>query len=486
MSEDIELERLEPSDLASVPIVVQALDNQWVPRSLWQRILQKGQLTDSLEKQRKKLVRAEYTRALVNGKQVVLNRAYIYNSHAMFQDYLQKGQRREAFKALLEEGIIVPYLYREKKLAEPPPFGLAPRGFPAWQRLSQEVRMRCVRLSWDDELNTRYTHDLLARRFHNFALTAATGDLDTYIQDLGSDPDAKSGLRNRLLDMARMCLEFMGQGRLVTRNDLYQAFVTAGDNPAERRYDVTRPFAGEIKELLDLAYNSYLADALGGSLLTPLDSLSRTALQEWQQAGRQPEITSDELVNLLQQSTFGLVQGGLYLKSMDVLSLPDVREVRRTDEWIAYIESLEALRGTPFQFTDGSVVRVYQNYLKLAEKMTDLVIQQSGRPRTELTARWAPVIELVIDVAGAVLSVTWTSEGQRYQFSGEVALSVAAQAAPVAVRLVIRDMARKRAQAHLATSIDFMKYRMRDARQQWADIQRRVRELPGFREMRYS
>ena len=57
----------------------------------------------------------------------------------------------------------------------------------------------------------------------------------------------------------------------MTRTDLYKEFIVSGKDPIERGYDINKPYVGEVKELIDLSYNSYLADALGGYLLTPLD-----------------------------------------------------------------------------------------------------------------------------------------------------------------------------------------------------------------------
>ena len=480
-----DFECLEPSDLGSVPVAIQALDNQWMPRKLLRKIKKKGRLTTSIEKERESYVRAEYMRALVNGRQAVINRAYIYNNQAVFQDYLQEGESREAFKALLQEGVIVPYLYTEQSPFEPAAYENAPRGFETWQKLSrEEVSMQCVRLSWDDELNSQLTRDQLARRFHNFAQLAAAGDFDAYLQDLGLDLSAKSGLRRRLIEIAQLCLDFVDQEKLMTRNVLYKAFVTAGDNPQERMYDVTKSFALEIKPLIDLAYNSYLPDALGGYLLTPVDSLPRTALQEWQQAARQSEITGEDLVKLVRRSRFDLAMRELSLKSMGLLSLQDVREVRKTDEWRMYIGSLEDLLQNPFEFADGGIAKVYESYAKLARQMTHLVEQQDGTGK--LLASWAPIIELVINIAGAVLSILWTREGKVYQFSGQVSTQVAIVAAPVVARLVIRNLASIQNHADLTTSIDFMKYKIQYPHKQWAEMQLQMKKLPGFQELRAS
>jgi hypothetical protein len=491
---DVEFERLEPHDLKSLSVLVQALDNQWLPRSLLQPAFKAGQITKSIDRKLKKAVRSEYIRSLINGQQVILNRAYIYNNPAISQDYSQKkGPKREAFKALLEEEVLVPYLLAEQTPIDLPASGAGAasnyevdKTFPIWQQLCQEVRPRCVRLSWDEKENWQSSRKHLAERFNRFAMGASAGDMDTYLRDLGLDPSARNSLGKRLVEVGQMCLDLKSKDpdRLVTRNDLYKAFVTAGNIPAERMYDSSKPFASEIKQLLDLAYNSNLPDALGGYLVTPVDSLPRTALQEWQQATKQPKITGEELLTLLQRTAFDLVGRGLNVKSMDALSLQDVREIRRMDEWAVYIQSLEALLKNPLQFADGGAARVYESYARLAKRITDLIEGQDRKD--QVLTSWEPAVELLFNIAGAVLVCVWTAAGPIYQLAGQVAGLVGGATVPVVARLIIRDRTEIHAQQDLSTSVDFMKYKMVDAKNQWKEIEHQVRKLPGFQELAVS
>ena len=107
------------------------------------------------------------------------------------------------------------------------------------------MRTRCIRLSWRNKENETLTRNELARRFHTFALSAAAGDVDTYLNDLRLDPSAKDSLRQRLVEVGRLCLDASSQGKFVTRNILYKAFVTTGTNPSERQYDPS-PLSGAI------------------------------------------------------------------------------------------------------------------------------------------------------------------------------------------------------------------------------------------------
>jgi hypothetical protein len=459
-----------------------------VPKELLSKMINRSLGLNDVRSELERYVRVEYLRALVNTQQVVINRAYLYNNPAVFQDYLQPGESRDAFKELLSFGVIVPFFFNEQTpVDEPTPaefqvYTKDPRGFPAWQQLCQEVRTRCVRLSWDDEDNREFIRGQLARRFHDFAQNAVSGDVKEYIRDLGMPEGAEKPLRNHLGEMARTCLNFAVQDQLVTRDDLYQKFVTAdGTKTAEGKYDKNKLFASEIKRLLDLRYNVNLPDALGGYALTPIDSLPRTALQEWQQLHDPKEINAELLVNLLRQTAFAVVQGGLYLESLGSLSLQDVQEVRRTVEWSNYIQRLQSLLIDPLQFPnpDTGAPAVYQSYVELAGVMTRLA---AARRMGQRTARWTPVIELIVDIAGAVLSVVWSSQGMTYKVAGEVSTRIAPRGAPVVVRLIIRGLTELGAQADLKNSIDFMHGRIVDAQNQWEELLGQVSQLKGFTE----
>jgi len=286
----------------------------------------------------------------------------------------------------------------------------------------------------------------------------------------------------QLTAVGHWCLDKRASGPPVTRNDLYKTFITAGDNPANRLYDAHRPFAPEIKQLVDLNYNCNLPDALGGYLYTPADSLPRTALQEWQQALQRKSVSADEVVEMVRRMAFSLVAGGLNLNVIARLSLNDVREIRNTDEWRVYIQAVRDLVSDKelFGFADYGAERVYRAYLHLAKRITDRVEQQGHRG---FLSAWTPVVEVAFSIAGAVLIVVLTPAGPVFQVLGQVAASVGGGAVPIVGRLVIRGLDRKRGQQDLSTSVDFMKQNMANAREHWRDLVGQVRSLPGFEEV---
>jgi len=475
---------LDPSELKNVAVVAQALDNQWVPRAMLHEMVSVGRSLEDVKREREKSVRTEYLRALINARQLVINRAFIHNNPVVFQDYLRpSGEDYKAFKELLDSAVIVPYLFNEQTPLDKPDYEADPRGFPAWEHICQEVRTRCLRLSWDDKTNMELIRDQLARRFHDCAQTLCSGDEAVFAQKLGLASGASLPLKKRLVNVAQHCLDISGQGQHVTRNELYKQFVTAdGTTPAEGKYDRNKPFAADVKQLLDLSYNINLPDALDGYPLTPVDSLQRTALQEWQKAAKSDPITADQIETLLRRSAFSLVQEGLDLPSVGSLSLKQVQEVRLMDEWSDYIRSLEDLLAHPGQFenSERGAQAVYNDYVALAGRIRKLVTAKITRERTE---QWTPIIETVFDIAGAVLKVIWSTQGVSYQVEGEISSRLGGRAAPVVARLIVRGFTELGAQADLRSSIHFMRGHMEDARQQWKALEQQLSEIPHFKKV---
>src|SRR5256885_7253072 len=107
---DVEFVALEREDLARVAVVPQCLDAHWVPAPMLRRMLTRGESLGDVAAERLGLVRAEYLRALVNARQVVVSRSALLTSGALVGDVLGAGEDRAALARLLESGALVPLL----------------------------------------------------------------------------------------------------------------------------------------------------------------------------------------------------------------------------------------------------------------------------------------------------------------------------------------------------------------------------------------
>jgi hypothetical protein len=86
----------------------------------------------------------------------------------VIDDYLAEGDSREAFRDMLGSQVIVPWLYEEQTPTDKVKFAVDPGAEPIWQRICQEVRMGCARLSWSDPVNNDRVR-LLRGRFAAWA-----------------------------------------------------------------------------------------------------------------------------------------------------------------------------------------------------------------------------------------------------------------------------------------------------------------------------
>ncbi|MDQ4025720.1 MAG: hypothetical protein M3217_09580, partial [Actinomycetota bacterium] len=410
--------------------------------------------------------------------------AFIYNNSAVVADYREPGPGREAFKRLLENGVVIPYLLGEPTPNQRPRFTTNPEGLAAWMEVCQEVRMRCLRLSWDDQENLDYVKHQLEGRFGHFAQTLNRLDLPALQRDLGLPPESDRAFKDRLTEVARKCVDWSGADVPIRREELYKEFVVAdGSNPAEGKYDRRKPFAAEIKQLLDLNYNVNLPDAIGKFPLTPTDTLHRTALQEWKKSEReQRELSPDELLELLRRAAFDLVQGSQYIKSLGSLSLKEIIAIRESWQWVEYTRAIQELMDDPlaFQDPDRGAAAVYSSYVRLAGLATE--IAKKGR-RQKLEESWIPGIELVVEVAGAVISVLWGGE-RVVKTAGEISKQVGDGPASVVVRLVVRGLTEMGSRADLATSVDFMRGRFDRAQTRWGELLSGLGKLSGFEHAR--
>ncbi|MBN0044593.1 hypothetical protein JS756_10820 [Streptomyces actuosus] len=476
---------IRPEQLDPGAVIAQSLDNQWVPAQLTKDMIERGRSLDQVARQRVAEVRAEYFRSLINASQVVVNRAYFYNNDAINRDLTEEGEAREAHRRLLASGAIVPFLINERHPGEEPPARLHVRreGFTAWQEtlagLASTDRVRCVRMSWDDPVHDRenrdHTRTLLFQPFAEKVQGLTAKDIDVLAAHVGVGPQEADRFGARLGEVVGFSNSLSVRRQPVVRNTLYEEFVSVpGTNVAEGRYDRDKPFAAEIKQLLDLIYNVNLADALGRYPLTPVGSLRRVVLQEAREARATPGVIEDpeQLQTFLRRQTFATVQDHLTPAAVDALTLRDIGELRQTAAWHAYTRAFGELTASPEAFQD-SVGRVFDRYVGLNSEILRLARERRrARPNP-----WRPVVEVVVTVGAAVF--TAVSGNDVWEVTGAVLPLAVTGSLSGSVQLVLRNRIHGRQEQRFAREIASV--RLASARE-WEEFRDLARRLPGYRE----
>lgn len=473
----ISFEHLTPGDLAEAAVVPQVLDNQWVPSKLLPNMIKKGKgLEDKgIKNKRKKYIRKEWRRALIYGEQVVVNRAFMFNNDIVVDDYDDKKSRKH-FKNLLNDRVIVPYLFKEESPDEKPKFEVAEKKWNAWLEILKDTYPGCVRLNWDDQkLDFTKMSSAFHRYIKNLDTPGLTDDLATYLKIHPQDIPA---FKNRLFNVVDFVTSVGRNDEFVTRNMLYEKFVISPGTPVDAGVYGNGPFSGEIKQIFDLKYNVNLPDALGRYSLTPEDSLPRSALGDLDEALRTDFIDDknmDKVLRALQQLNFEKISKGLYINGLGSISLGDVIEIRRMDEWEQYISSIRNLLKHPFDFIDASN-KVYLEFEALNRAI-------SKHREDRLTERWDPWIKLTLAIGLSAVEL-WINPNQPSEklITQLGTGAVAAGFTPVLMKLTISAMNQKN-NADLDMSIDFMRGTVRNGQSVWNEVFGRLASTPGFKKL---
>ncbi|WP_073951264.1 hypothetical protein [Streptomyces kebangsaanensis] len=478
---------IRPEQLEPGAVIAQSLDNQWVPVQLTKEMIERGRSLDQVGRQRVQEARTEYFRSLINASQVVINRAYFYNNDAINCDLAQGGEARTAHQRLLASGAIVPFLLNERHPAEEPPAHLHLRrdGFTAWQEtlagMPAADRVRCVRMSWNDtpgdQENRERTRIRLFQPFAEKVQGLTAKDIDILAAQVGVAREDTDRFGQRLGEVVGFSNDLSVRRQPVVRNTLYEEFVSVpGTNIAEGRYDRDKPFAAEIKQLLDLIYNVNLADALGRYPLTPVGSLRRVVLQEAREARATAGFVEDpeQLLTLLQRHTFATVQDHLTPSAVNALDLQDIWRLRQTSAWNEYIRAFDTLTAAPETFHD-SVGRVFDRYVRLNSEILRLAREgRHARPN-----HWRPVVEVVVTLGAAVF--TAVSGDDMWEVAGSILPLTVSGSLTGSVQLVLRNRTAGRQEQKFAREIAAVRLA---SEREWSHFHDLVRRLPGYRDGR--
>jgi virulence-associated protein VapD len=470
----IKFERLTPKDLSKSAVVPQAIDNQWVPSRLLKSMITKRKSLSDVNHQRQKIMLKEWRRALVYSEQVIINRAFIFNNSIVVDDYDDK-ENKAHFKELLRQRVIIPYLYQEETPDQRPLFEISSTTWENWLDVIEDSQISCVRLSWGDQ-KEQFTH--MSRTYHDF------------IQRLGGSNQAEQlagyfsikqrdlqAFKDALRSLAKYAFEKSADARLVTRNDLYNEFIVEpGTRSAEGIYR-NEKFIAEIKQIVDLKYNVNLPDALGCYLLVPADSLPRAALGDLDDAVNSNFISENAFEGILyalRQLSFSHISGGLYIRSLDELSLADVVKIRQTDEIQAYRNSLRKLTDEPLNFSEESQ-RLLHRFESVNKVLTNI-------HRETVAQKWEPWVKFAISI-GAKTAEIWinTNNPSEKLLSTYTSGAVSAGVSPFAIRLTTAAIAS--VDSDLSFSVDVMKGKIRNGRDAWEELIGSLRSTPGFREV---
>ncbi|MBQ6456602.1 MAG: TIR domain-containing protein [Mogibacterium sp.] len=327
------------------------LDNQWCPPEFYNapEFWAEGLNWHEGQRIQRDYQTKEIYRALLHHRQLIINRAFLYNSHVFEQWYSQTHDDHRAFEELLEDGSILVYLTTEKKPYDPAVLpGFATANYHEWGDVCSKVAVYCVRMDWTDEAtNILKTDQLLFHRFENFCLSMAENKhlQEDMAEAFGFDENQRQAFSDIWYEVQiRAAARDRREKPSYTRDIFYDEFLIRKNTAvSDGILDINKAFAPELKEIVDLQYGLNLPEALGARPVFPAYGNLRDFYRSGQMLEHGArEITVEELSCAIGEfwPDFIRSEDAWDYPAIDTVSLSEVAMLRQLTEWKRYIRTV--------------------------------------------------------------------------------------------------------------------------------------------------
>ncbi len=447
---------IQPNDLDTLATSPQCIDNQFVPQHLFDAIAKEKrkkslkQIVDRIleehggdpylgpaDEDARLLLRTErneYNRSLLYAKQIVVNRAAFWNSANLVVSALSEDV--EGLAELIGREAIVPYLYKEDTLDQPPKNFDLILGERAMKRLIEALGTRpvkCVRLAIANTENDAQTSALATRFCGEFTklLDFENRDLIERIVQMLLPEDASletiSALKEKIRSIAQQ-VDMKRKEQSIGREHIYQWFIVEPDTKVSHGIYRSEPLVFEVKKWVDSIYNSNLPDALGALTFVPEGFPTAYDLGMVWSLGRKRKktLTGSEMINEVvdrarNQATwknwdvFQKTANLMYLPSPDQLTHKDILEIRELNAWQQMMKVLEVFLDpiTPegkFDY-NNSVVEMKEAFEQFNRALSAWYIKKTGLDRAEKAEKYAVGIGRVYQWREWIVGLLFGPEG---------------------------------------------------------------------------
>lgn len=342
--------KLTIGDTSPTAVFPCATDNQWYPSEFYKLSSHSPKMQQVLDL-RQQIQRNEILLSLLHYQQVLLNRAFILNSSFLNDCYCPESDNydpaeEKAFAELLNTGTICIYLLNETNPTEFGRYDIHDHIKEAWITFCKSTRLHCVKLDWNDNVNQNEYNHRLFTPFYEFCVTLCDDPLriSTLMDALHMPSENSNAFLKRLTQLRDKVIE---SGFTYTRNQFYLDFVVQeGTQVSDGIFDKQKPFAIELKKIIDLKYNCNFADVCQCQLREPPDSLHRISLMEnnTHMVMYQSEMKFEDLTFAISEFEVHFPNTKIILPKLEKLTFSIIHELRQNNAaWTEYIAILDGM-----------------------------------------------------------------------------------------------------------------------------------------------
>ena len=339
--------RCDQTDPDAVCLI--CLDNQWCPVEFYgdPEFQEQGIRAPGIAHRQYNYQLRELYRALLHSRQIIVNRAYLFNSRLFGEFYRNPGAEREAFCRLLADGSLLIFLMTESvpyDKEHPPDF--AAEYYDLWGDVCAQTDEYCLRMDWQDNAtNELRISQLISGRFGNFCLTMRENR--QLLEDLETSfcfDEAHREVFEALWKDAQEQIRERGRenDKPYTRELFYQYFIIKdGTEARECLVDPGKPLAPALKEIVDFQYGLNLPEALGvRALYPPYGHLKEFYRSSERLQNKEKEISSDVLIYAVNQFETDFLARQVPMPDGAALTLPDICRLREQSGWQRYMRAV--------------------------------------------------------------------------------------------------------------------------------------------------
>jgi hypothetical protein len=426
---------ISPDELDILATVPQSVDNQCVPKTIFDRIKGNTSLKALLDQvlggnreneaiELWEFQKREYNRSLVFSKQIVVNRSSFWNTPVLIQSALDL-QEIDGLANLINQKAITPYLFAETNFEQPPSTGFGVIGGEAIKRLTSVLdEIICVRLAeteGDNKTKVLGMEEMFRSQIfapitagterHHRAQAIARALLEKVAPTTQEEIEA---LSQEILSVAKFTFDTVGDGKDIRRNHLYiHRIVAEGTKPEEGIYR-TDKFTFYVKQWLDAIYNCNLPNFLGALSFVPQDFPTPLDLgMSWALTNKKPQLLQgdnlrlDDVVEKAKSfntwkawDTFQ-AQADLCIPDPHVLTHTDIYEIRQWPEWVYLMGRLDAFLDRFGETYDREMQEAYQGFNR---KLSSWWLQKHADDRNRFAVAAGKVYKIGSWIVGYILT----------------------------------------------------------------------------------
>lgn len=358
--------KVMPYDLSVATGYPFALDNQWIPETIYQNEgfwlefekngFASSELSDIVKKEQENC----FIVSLIHMRQLIINKSALLNTSALRNCYMQKSTQR-SFVNLLRNGSIIVFLYGEGEMTpfvhKQPKYETEKKSIEKWNKLCAKNPVYCIRENWG---NTIDQHSI---DFVKFCCTIADNIDDNVIlsESFGMDVMKRLQFFSVLRDIgiqsflrARMSgTNVHNNIKGLSRSYFYRNFIVREESASSPKptlnclFDKGKPFHLELKRMVDFYYNSLFTNYFQCWPLIPVNVPSNlTFLSQLYLKQYDYNVDVEEVEYALSEfMTYQTVLNQVAQLGCEIFinkwNLKKVELLRSSDYWVDYISSFE-------------------------------------------------------------------------------------------------------------------------------------------------